>query len=383
MLESTRLAIRLSELREQINGHNGEDADALAALRAESRELEPVYRAALDAEARAAQADDGAARELAEITRGASLAAILGAVIEGRAVEGREAELQAEHGLAPNQVPLALVEDRQTPAPANPDRTVGTVIQPVFADGDTAYLMIPQRTVPAGDAVFPVLVNRPSVAGPYASTDSTATSPYTNSFASDLLVPQRIQTGYRVRRTDAARFPQMEDSLRMSLNSAISEKLDQRMVVTLGAQLTQPAAPSTAETFATYREKLIYGQIDGRYASVEGDIRLLVGADTLASMASKYRGTTADDSALDSIRRISSGVKVSAFVAAPASNLQDVFIRRGMRDDAVVAIWNAITLIPDEITRAAEGEIQLTAVALAAWQVLRDEGFDSLKVRLA
>ena len=39
---------------------------------------------------------------------------------------------------------------------------------PIFADGDAAFLNVDQVTVPNGDAVFPVLTNRPTVGGPHA-----------------------------------------------------------------------------------------------------------------------------------------------------------------------------------------------------------------------
>ena len=67
---------------------------------------------------------------------------------------------------------------------------------------------------------------------------------------------------------------------------------------------------------------------------------------------------------------ITSGIKVSAHVPAVASNKQNAVIRLGMRRDMVAALWDGVTLIPDEITLAKKGQIQITAVLLA-----RDQGF--------
>ena len=113
--------------------------------------------------------------------------------------------------------------------------------------------------------------------------------------------------------------------------------------------------PLTA--FATYRSRLVYALLDGRFAPTEGDIRILAGAKTVASMASKYRGNNADDSAIDSLRRISGGVRVSAHIAAVNTNKQDALVRKGGRMDAVAPVWQGITMIPDEVTKAATGEI--------------------------
>ena len=41
----------------------------------------------------------------------------------------------------------------------------------------------------------------------------------------------------------------------------------------------------------------------------------------------------------------------------------------------VCAIWDGVTLIPDEITKAISGGIVITAVMLYACQILRADGF--------
>ena len=51
--------------------------------------------------------------------------------------------------------------------------------------------------------------------------------------------------------------------------------------------------------------------------------------------------------------------------------------------DAVAPIWEGVTIIPDEVTKAATGEIVLTAVMLHAVKVLRSDGFVHRKVQVA
>ena len=58
-----------------------------------------------------------------------------------------------------------------------------------------------------------------------------------------------------------------------------------------------------------------------------------------------------------------------------SGNKQNVLIRLGNRRDMVAPVWGQVTLIPDEITKAANGQIVLTAVLLHAVKILRTDGF--------
>ena len=71
---------------------------------------------------------------------------------------------------------------------------------------------------------------------------------------------------------------------------------------------------------------------------------------------------------------LTGGVKVSAHVPGSVSNRQNVVIRRGMSESAVAPVWEGITLIPDEVTKADNGQIKITAVMLFAMKVLRTDG---------
>ena len=69
-------------------------------------------------------------------------------------------------------------------------------------------------------------------------------------------------------------------------------------------------------------------------------------------------------------------VRVSAHVPAVSNaNKQNAVVRLGMRRDMVAPVWEGVTLIPDEITKAANGQIVVTAVMLHAVKILRAGGF--------
>ena len=128
-------------------------------------------------------------------------------------------------------------------------------------------------------------------------------------------------------------------------------------------------------TIALYRSALAYARVDGRYAGAVGDLRVIMGSATYAHAASAYRGTgnaaSSQTSALDQLMQVTGGVKVSFHVPAVVSSKQNAVVRLGMRRDYVAPIWEGITLIPDEVTKAKAGQIVITAVMLHATKLLR------------
>ena len=377
MLESQTHLVRLSELRTAINDHDGEDAESLSKLEAESRAVEAKYRVAVKTEADAAEsaAGDGSADEYRELVAKANIGAIFEAAVESRATAGAEKELQDALNLAPNVVPLDLlrVESRAlTPAPTSVEAMQAPTVQPVFSMGDAAFLGVQETMVESGDAVFPVLTTRPTVTGPV--TDDTSVDETAGAYSVNVLPPSRLQASFLVLTSDVARFRDLEASLSDALRSGLAEKVDEEIVDQLVTDVTRAAA-TAADTFASYRKRFVFDLIDGRFAAMESDIRLLVGAKTLADASDLYRGNTADDSAVDSLRRITGGVKVSPHIAAVASNKQDVIARKGMRPDFALGMWRGVSLLVDPYTQSKKGEIKLTATMLAAFKTVRTDGF--------
>ena len=111
-----------------------------------------------------------------------NLGDILKDIYEQRAPSGPNAELQRHHGLGSNQIPLTLLRDPDndvetraiTPAPGDHQTNQRPIVPAVYAMGDVAFLMIPQEVVAAGDAVFPIVVTRPTVGGPVTDVTSVA-----------------------------------------------------------------------------------------------------------------------------------------------------------------------------------------------------------------
>ena len=316
---------------------------------------------------------DSEGRELRSLIDGSNAGDIFAAAVDHGTPEGRTAELQQHFKLADNAVPLVLLEQRAVATvPAGTESTTAPTIQPVFATGDAAFLGVRMSSVRVGDAVFPVLTTRPTVGGPHTGDTSVAVTD--GVFTADNLSPGRLQAALEYRRSDAARFGDLDMSLRSALSGGLSEALDKEVIDQIVSDVARTDA-AAAWAFADFRRHLVYSLLDGRYARTEGDIRLLMGAATASDASGTYRGNTADDSAIDSLRRISGGLRVSAHIAAASNNKQDVIVRKGSDDAAVAALWQGVTLIPDEITGAKTGKIILTAVLMAAFKVLRTDGF--------
>ena len=399
MLKSLTAALKLSTIRESLNDLNAvaelsdtqktEEGDLLAS----QKKTESEYRSAIAEEDDARTtptAPDTEERERQALVSRASLGAIFSAAVEHRSLDGAENELQQHLSLASNQIPVDLlrapVEHRAiTPAPTHVGTSEQPILMPIFADGDAAFLGVDQTTVPNGDAAFPVLTNRPTVGGPHS--DSSEVAETTGAFTAELVKPSRLQAAFTYLRVDAARFSAMGEALRQALNEALSESLDVQIVSgddgLLGGTNLAAHAQATVDTFATYVSKFGFGRVDGRYASTAKSVKILMGSAGYAHAGSVYRGDQSQESAIDRLMTIGGGVRVSPHVKAVASTKQQTIVRLGGRRDMVAAVWSGITIIPDEITRAKQGEIVITAVMLAAVKVLRAGGFYKAEIKVA
>ena len=381
-----------STLRGEFNTLRGVEARSaeqdrrLTALDVELTEAETEFRKAADdllteqtTTAAPNGGEDTEARERRELCERANVGDIYTSIIEKRQTDGATAEAQSAHGCAPNQIPLAMLRTEVravTPTPGASQTQQAETVQPVFATGAGNFLGIDRPTVAMGQAVYPVLTSRPTVGGP--TTGSTDAADTTGAFASDLLPPKRIQASFIYRRTDAMQFSGMDSALRMALNGGLQEKLDKDLIAGTDGLLTSTNLPdhdvSAVTSFANYLSRFLYGRVDGRFAEMKSDIRVLMGAPIYAHAGSVYQ-SSAYKSALAVLEQDSGGVRVSAHVPDVASKKQDSVIRLGTRRDAVQPVWGAVTIIVDEVTLSGKGEIEVTAVLGMNTKILRQDGF--------
>ena len=383
-----RLELEQSELRQRINELlsveelTDEQRTEMATLTTRAQEIEVEIRAAIVAGDEVVIPPAGESpedRELRRLIGSASAGSIFSATLEHRNTEGPERELQDHYGLGPNQIPLSMLEERAvTPAPANVGAEQAVIIPGVFPQSCAAFLGVDMPTVGVGEAVFPVLATNATVGVP---AEGVAQAETTGSFTAEALVPARLQASFFYSREDRARFAGMDQALRQNLSMALADALDREVISGANGLLTGVNLPNhnvaAITDFALYLSGLAYGRIDGTYAAMTPDLRIVMGAGTYAHAGSVYRNNSVDRNALDRLMEITSGVKVSAHVPAVSSaHKQNAVIARGMGLRHMTApIWEGVTLIPDEVTLADKGEIKVTAVMLHAVQILRADGF--------
>ena len=289
------------------------------------------------------------------------------------------AELQQHLKLQSNQIPLSLItgfEERAvTAAPGQVAQNPQGIISYVFPESAASFLGVDMPTVPVGEAVYAVLTSELSVGTP---AENAAQAETTGAFSAQVLSPSRIQASFFYSREDRARFAGMDSALRENLSAGLADGLDKEILsgtngLFAGSNLTNHNV-TTNDTFDSYLNNLVWNQVDGRYASMPSDLSMVIGAATLKDMGATYRNTSVDRSVLDRMMELVSGVRVSAHVPGPATNRQNVVIKRGGSTSVVAPIWEGVTVIPDEVTKAANGQIVITAVMLFAMKVLRTDG---------
>ena len=386
------LEIRAGEIRKRL-AEIGGLAELTDETRSELDSLKTEYgdndsrRAAMtiagDAPVTHVETRSAEGREFRGLVDRSNLGEVFDAALGKRSVSGASAELQKHYGLEPNQVPLAMLvrawpdNDKfelraATAAPSDVGEVQQSIVPYVFPQGAASFLGVNMPTVPTGQAVYPVLTKELDVRTPAENAEAAET---TGTFSADVLSPSRIQASFFYSREDRARFAGMDAALRENLTEGLDDGLDAQILagtngLFAGTNLSDNAV-TTADTFDTYLNNLCWNQIEGRYSSTAKDLAMVVGAATLKDLGQTYRNTSVDRSALDRLMELTSGVRVSAHVPAPASQRQNAVIRRGMSMTAVAPVWEGITIIPDEVTQAKKGQLVITAVMLYAVKVLR------------
>ena len=398
-----KIQLRLSEIRTKLSELGAVEGDLTPEQTTEIRTLRTEYQSCetrsqalmvgSEVEETVEETPDAEAREFEELLESASLGEACAAVVEHRQAEGPTAELQQHFKLKGNQIPLEMLETRAqrertehrtagvTPAPGQTGQAQRPIIAAVFPQAAISFLDIAQDRVPVGDAVYTVLSTSAAPGHPAEGVDQAHSAA---AFSAQVLTPARLQASLFYSREDEARLAGMDAALRQNLSDALSDELDEVVIDDLltGSTLAANAA-SAADDYASYRSRFAYTRIDGTYAAMAKDLKLLVGASTYGDMASSYRSMSSDMNALGALDYETGGVRVSAHAPAVGSNKQNGLVRRGMRQDYAVGIWSAVTLIVDEVTQAKAGEIVLTAVMLYATSLLRAGGFAKVEAQHA
>ena len=391
MLKSQTMQIRMSEIREKVNGLP-QSADSLPEsekLRAELVAMESDYRAALEAEgARTAGAFTGAEEpsELrALITRAqAEIGAGFDAIINGRHPGGAFAELQAERSLPAHLMPLDLLREERaavTGLTDNPGQE-GQYRGYAYPGQVANFMGFATPMVPYGTPVYPI-VTTPATIGTPAEGDPQAES--TVVVAADALTPSRVTGSLRYSVEDAARFSQMSTFLQAHLRDAVGSAMDSRVITDTDnglSSITEPSDPG-AETNYNHYVAAFTAEVDGRRAALPSEVRLLIGSSTFAHMVNEYRSNNSELSAYDKLLAISGGVRVHSEIPAPSANDQQAYTVAGPgRLPGVMPTWDGLGLLVDALTDAGKGEVIVHFQAMNAVKMLDTGAFTRHRFQL-
>ena len=401
MTNTNKLAVRLSEIRQRLNEISVLEGDDLTdevreesgKLQKEYSETEERWRASTVAEAEVETTQLKEENpEMRALVQGASLSDIIIAAANKSVPEGQTKELQEALGIGPNQIPMAMltgnggtgkVEERaatHTPAPTDGVPNQQTFVPAVFPASVAEFLGIPRPTVAAGSVSYHVLSTNLSANLPAAGAAGANTA---GAFDSKVLEPRRAQGAFVMRREDMQRLgPQLEASLRENLSEVLMSLLDAQLIVgdgLLGNAITAPGNPDGVADYDDYVGALAE-QVDGIYANETSDVRMLIGPATYQHMLRVYRtGSNTERSALERVRELSGGVRASAHVPGVAAKRQGAVAARATGlIHMVQPVWEGPTAVVDPYTRADQGEIVITLVALYAQSLVRAAGFDRL-----
>ena len=408
MRKRTEVEIRMSEIRESLNGDEAPDnADA---LKVEYRACETEYREVLKSEQEAEtqrraktpdgeHTEDGEGAEFRALVERVEMRSYLSAASVGKALSGAEKELAEAAKLDPDNGTILpwevldpgtehrMVEDRAvTDAPSTTGLRQQGIIARVFAATGAAHLGVQFPTVGVGVPLFSYLGtgNSPAFVAKAAAADETAGTFTTKTFA-----PKRLTAAYRVAREDLAVFSGMETALRADLRSSLGEVLDKQIIGLGDAQvrgllataanggLADVTNPSDTTTIALMESGLL-APLDGKHATSEGEIRYLIGADTYR----KLQGLA--ESGVRPFDKFKARTRVSAHIPAKSGgNIQQAVAVTTRGPIAVAPVWQGVEIVRDPYTSAGKGEIVLTAIALYNFGIIRSDGASRLKFKLS
>ena len=259
------------------------------------------------AETRAANEPDAEQCERIELRSRASLTGYLRAALEGRQVDGAEAELRSAAGVS--GIPLELwdtgqeTEQRQTDAATPAPGTVGVNldrIRPtVFANSIAPRLGIEMPRVASGTYASATITTSLTAGAKAKGADQDSTAA---GFMVTSVTPKRISARLSIQIEDVAAVGQanFESILRENLSLVLSDELDKQAINGNGtapnltgilARLTDPTDPTDVATFDAFAAAHANG-IDGLWSSGLKEIAIVCGPATMALSARTFQTAT-------------------------------------------------------------------------------------------
>ena len=416
MTTKQKIELRLSKVRTRLNEIAGMDEltpevrEEAGSLESEYSDLEVRHRAAILSEGEEEAAalgmfpdgsEDSDSAEVRSLLRRVTLADYLTPAAGGVGLTGAAAELNAALGvpavgkgggvaipwrmLLTDDLPEERAQDVEGRAFTTTTQYAGPVsqrpiLQRLFGMDIMEALGVRIDSVPAGRTDWPLITAGVS---PAMKTEGTAAdAPVAVTFAHETLKPKRLTGAYEITHEMGAQVLDVEQALRRDLADAVSSKMNDLIINGdeatnsqepdgFATTLTAPADASATATYADYAGSHAQA-VDGLHASMETEVRSVVGVDVYKHAARVYQAGSGE-SGSEALRRRSAGCMASPFVGSAdgtsGQHKLNIYHAAGpnaggiMRGDSVAAMWPTLEVIRDIYTKASQGVI-LTWVAL-------------------
>ena len=387
MLTHHRLQLKQSEIRQKLNALIGKDTltdeerSEMESLTNEAQEIEPRLRAALVAQEEANAAVNG---DLEPVRTRASLGDYWTSIINHRALEGAAGELNRELGLESNVIPWEMFAPVQERAATTTTQNDGglmqrPILQRLFSRDVFDALGVRLESVPVGQSEHVVLKTGqvPAMKGEGVAADAAVAS----TFDVQKLVPKRLTSRIELSREVMASVAGIESALRNDLLSSMCDQMNVQILTGNGtspnvagifSRLTKPSATGLqAADYADFA-KMPSEAVDGIHANSAGEVGVLMSPELYRRGSAVFQDGSGE-SGIMGLNRVARSVVVSSHVPAATTtggtaNRQDVsdaiLCASGVPGSHVAAVWNGLTMIPDQISLADRGEIRITCFSL-------------------
>lgn len=354
MTDLQRIELRRSELRSQLaklTGQAEQSDESRAEIERITREYqgtETEFRAATllaDSQPEGIEeaAPDAEQRERQELRSKARVTGYLQAALTGKQVTGAEAELAQAAGV--DGIPMELFEKPQpvekraiTPAPSTVGVMMDAVVPQVFSPSLASALMVEMPAVGSGTYAIPRISTGLTADAVAKGGDAPNTA---GALGVQTTTPHRVAGALELAIEDIAAvgIPNFEAALRENLSLVLSDELDDQLLNGdgTGANLSGffKALPDATEatniaTWALFLESYT-ALIDGKWATTESDVRMLVGPATYRLAAKTFRANETETTFSTFARSQLGGMLTNSRMPAASSNVQaGIAVRSGM-----------------------------------------------------
>ena len=366
-------------------------------------------------------------RERQPLADRVSLSRYMLGVLEQRGVDGAEAELRSELKLSDQAIPweaLAAPAEERADAVSPQNKagqplpygtinvTTAGILSRVFTRTDTGFLGVSMPGVAAGQRRFPVMVD-----GTAASMQGRGDEPDAGAAKFDVVdaTPHRLTGRYVLDIEGLAEMGQaLEGQLRADLRTEMGYQMDRQILLGdgTGANVTglltaldlvlPPGAAfgsgatandvSAQISWAAWK-KIATNGLDGKYAVMESDIRLLIGQDSYVLGREQYRSDDVESpDALATLGMLGTAVRQSFQIPAsavatiePKSANSTKKVQNAIFNSepgaAVAPIWQGLTMIRDPYTEAGKGQVIMTAHMMFDFIMRRKDGWKRIAIR--